>query len=145
MKSHRIDLSVFDGLEGEWVDIHDRRTFGARMSAQEALQQGTRVFNLARMAAYVSGWSLPGLASDAATVEDLDDEVATYILDTAEEHYSRSRRTPAERKSAEGGTGRGNGVAGLLAGDGHGGAGDPVNTAPAGGSAVTELLAPGSA
>ena len=118
MKAHRISLDVFEGMDGEWVDIHDRRTFGVRTRVQEAMSQGIRAWNLARLSLYVSGWSLDGDPHTEDGIDAMDDDIASYVLAEAEAHYEETRRTPAARKSTAGESGGGLRIAGVVAGDG---------------------------
>lgn len=100
MNLHRIDLGVFEGFEGQWVDIYARRTFGTYIAAMEAMSQGLRAYCLARFKHYVASWSFPGSPADESAVEALDEDIAAYVLEQAEQHYSEVRRSPEERKSA---------------------------------------------
>lgn len=127
MKAHRIQLDVFEGLEGHYVDVHDRRTFGVRSRVLDAGRtQSLFAYNVTRMLLYVSAWSLDGDPSTEAAIEAMDDDVATYVLAQAEEHYEENRRTPAARKSAAGEVGGGLRPAGVLAGYGPEGNGIAV-------------------
>lgn len=115
----RIPLGEFEGFDGEWVEIHPRRTFGTRNAVSDSLGQGMAAYNRTRMSLYVSSWSLPGDPKNETVIDELDEEVAVFILDQAEEYYGRSRRTSAERKSDEGAASEGVGVAGDMADDGQ--------------------------
>jgi hypothetical protein len=115
----RIPLGEFEGFEGEWVEIHPRRAFGTRNAVSDSLGQGMAANNRTRMSLYVASWSLPGSPTNETVIDELDEEIAVFILDQAEEHYGRSRRTPAERKSDEGAASEGVGAAGNLADDGQ--------------------------
>lgn len=97
---HRIDLSVFEDFEGQWVDIYSRRNFGTYLATMEAMGQGARAYCMARFAHYVASWSFPGSPADETAVDALDEDVAIYILEQAEQHYTEVRRSPEERKSA---------------------------------------------
>ena len=97
---HRIDLSVFEDFEGQWVDIYSRRNFGTYIATIEAMSEGTRAYCMARFKHYVAAWSFPGSPADPASVEALEEDVAVYILEQAEQHYTEVRRSPEERKSA---------------------------------------------
>ena len=115
----RIPLGEFEGFEGEWVEIHPRRSFGMRNAVADSMANGMAAYNRTRMSLYVTGWSLPGSPTNETVIDELDEEIAVFILEQAEEYYGRSRRTPAERKSDEGATGEGVGAAGVLADDGQ--------------------------
>ena len=119
MPNIRIPLGEFEGLEGEWVEVHPRRSFGTRNQVSDSLSEGMVAYNRTRMSLYVTSWSLPGDPANPAVIDELDEEVAVFILEQAEAHYGRSRRTSAERKSDEGAAGEGDGAPGDLAGDGQ--------------------------
>lgn len=97
---HRIDLGVFEGFEGQWVDIYARRNFATYLASMEALSQGARAYCMTRFARYVASWSFGGSPADETAVDVLDEDVAIYILEQAEQHYTEVRRSPEERKSA---------------------------------------------
>jgi hypothetical protein len=119
MPNIRIPLDDFEGLEGEWVEIHPRRSFGTRNAVSDSLSQGMAAYNRARMSLYVASWSLPGSPANETVIDELDEEVAVYILDQAEEHYGRSRRTQDQRKSDEGAVSEGGRAARDMAHDGQ--------------------------
>lgn len=102
MKTHRILLDDFEGYEGEWVEIVDRRSYGIRNRVNDALGQGFLAFNRTRLALYVRTWSLPGDPQNEQVIDELDGEIATFIVESAETHYRRSLRTTEDRKSAGG-------------------------------------------
>lgn len=104
---HRINLGVFEGYEGQWVDIYNRRTFDTYIATVEALGQGTRAYVMARFKHYVAAWSFPGSPADPAAVGALDEDIGLHILEEAEQHYTEVRRSPEERKSDAGAAGEG--------------------------------------
>ncbi len=105
---HRITFVNEDGSPG-WVDIKPL-TFGMRLEARDAANQGFHAWGVARMALYVDAWSLPGSPRDAEYVAGLENNLATYILNQAEAHFEEVARTSEERFRAAATAGGGDGA-----------------------------------
>ena len=102
---HRISLSEFEGYEGEWVELPDRRSYGVRNAVSDSLGAGMAAYNRTRMSLYVAAWSLPGDPKNETVVDELDEEIAAFILEQAEAWFGRSLRSSEERKSDPGAVG----------------------------------------
>lgn len=101
---HRIDLGPL-GLEGEWVDIPARESWGVHSMLQDAQyraglgQPGAlEQFRMQQINAYIARWSFPDEVNETS-VRDLDADVAGYVVAQAEAWYGEVRRSPSDRKS----------------------------------------------
>lgn len=107
IQTYRIWLGPFDpDLEGEWIDIHKRRSWGVQIDIDDAVARGIRAFNEARAEGYIARWSF----ADPLTLAGMraqDADVMTYVLREAERYYQEGRRDPAATKSAAGEIGGG--------------------------------------
>lgn len=133
----RINLDVFEGFEGQWVDIPWRRTYGAYQHALEImLTRGAAYRDYATLSGSVAGWSFAGSPADPASVNLLELDIVNYILERMDAHYQEVRRKPADRKSGPVAVDESAEDSGLLAGDGPRGGAVPAGVRGPGGSEV---------
>jgi hypothetical protein len=109
VQPHRIELREHDAdLDGQWVDIHPRQTYGMRLEIRRAVRQrgadGTVDFDLQAadlkaLEVAIVAWSFPESVS-ASAIEALDGELGDWLQEQVREVYNSRRRTPEETKSA---------------------------------------------
>ena len=109
MQPHRIELREHDAdLDGQWVDIHPRQTYGMRLEIRRAVRQrgsdGSVDFDLQSadlkaLEVAIVAWSFPEPVSVSA-IEALDGELGDWLQEQVREVYNSRRRTSDETKSA---------------------------------------------
>ena len=101
---HKIDLTPI-GLPGEWVAVRPQRTAGMKWQVLDAIKDGNDAYYSRMAELYVTGWS-PGVSAapfSLGAFRNLNEHVATYVLEMASEHYQSQRRTPAEGEASSSG------------------------------------------